>query len=171
MTPHDQQIQAQVKRHRNSVSWILALMCGFGFLLMPSLAAAEEPLNPSVKLCLQPLGDHDKRMLTASAKGVEYIYGFEVEIRPALKIPKKAWYAPRKRYRAEILLDYLRQDVLPRTECTFIVGFTSHDISTTKDEHKDWGILGLGEVGGVAAVVSSKRTHKRLKKPHTATRL
>jgi len=142
----------------------------FTLLFMPCAASAEEPLNPAVTLCMQPLGEYDKSMLKASAKGVEYLYGFKVEIRPALKMPKKAWYSPRKRYRAEVLLDYLRDDVWPRTECTFIVGFTSHDISTTKDEHKDWGILGLGEVGGVAAVVSSKRTHKRLKKPHTATR-
>jgi archaemetzincin len=162
----EEDIRLSLRQMFQSFSAVL----GCGLLLMPSLAPAEEPLNPAVTLCLQPLGDYDKSMLKASAKGVEYVYGFQVEIRPALKMPKQAWYSPRKRYRAEILLDYLRDDVLPRTACTFIVGFTSHDISTTKDEHKDWGILGLGEVGGVAAVVSSKRTHKRLKKPHTAIR-
>jgi archaemetzincin len=148
----------------------IVLLLAFAVFWMPGTASAEEPLNPDVKLCLQPLGEHDKAMLKASAKGVEYLYGFTVEVRPVLAMPKQAWYSPRKRYRAEVLLDFLRKDVLPRTQCTFIVGFTSHDISTTKDDHKDWGVLGLGEIGGVAAVVSSHRTHKRLKKPHTATR-
>ncbi len=156
--------------HSRSVSSAIALILACGLSLIPNIASAKKPPNDSVTLCLQPLGDYDKAMLKASATGVEHLYGFKVEVRPALSMPKAAWYQPRKRYRAEILLDFLRQDVLPRTDCTFIVGFTSHDISTTKDEHKDWGILGLGEVGGVAAVVSSKRTHKRLKKPHTAIR-
>lgn len=146
------------------------LFVAFGLFMLPSVASAEGPLNPDVTLCLQPLGEFDNSMLKAAARGVEYLYGFRVEIRPALKMPKQAWYKPRKRYRAEVLLAYLRNDILPRTKCTFIVGFTSQDISTTKGEVKDWGILGLGEVGGVAAVVSSHRTHKRLKEPHTATR-
>ena len=152
--------------------WFLPLFCVLwvGMTWLPSTARAEGPLNANVTLCLQPLGDYNKAMLKASARGVEQLYGFHDEVPPAHAMPKAAWYAPRKRYRAEILLDFLRDDVLPRTQCKFIVGFTSHDISTTKDEHKDWGILGLGEVGGVAAVVSSFRTHKRLKKPHTPTR-
>jgi archaemetzincin len=38
-----------------------------------------------------------------------------------------------------------------------VLGFTAADISTTKGEHVDWGVLGLGTLGGPSCVVSSFR--------------
>jgi archaemetzincin len=40
------------------------------------------------------------------------------------------------------------------------MGITASDISTTKGEHKDWGIFGLGAIGGRASVVSSFRLRR-----------
>ncbi len=76
-----------------------------------------------------------------------------------------AWYPPRQRYRADKLLDHLTQAVIPGTGCNFIVGFTSEDISTTKPPHVDWGVFGLGTIGGPAAVVSTDRLLPRDKGP------
>jgi archaemetzincin len=147
----------------------------FCLLGLPLTASAETPApdkvtNPDVTLCLVPLGKHDPKMLAAAERGVRHVFGFATLILPKRKLPQPAWYAPRERWRAEKLLDFLREEVRPGTSCTYIVGFTSRDISTTKGEHVDWGILGLGELGGVAAVVSSYQTHKKLKPPHNATR-
>ncbi len=153
---------------RTLVTLLLILLPGVAFA--EGDAAPDEVTNPDVTLCLQPLGKYDKKMVAAAKRGVVHVFGFKVEVLPDRPMPKAAWYAPRKRWRADKLLDYLREEVRPGTSCTYIVGVTKQDISTTKGEHKDWGILGLGEVGGVAAVASSYRTHKRLKKPHTATR-
>ena len=38
-----------------------------------------------------------------------------------------------------------------------VVGLTASDISTTKRRHKDWGIFGLGTIGGPTCVVSRYR--------------
>ncbi len=126
-------------------------------------------VNPKVRACVQPLGKYDKQLLATAARGIVYLYGFEVHLLEPQPMPKAAYYKPRRRYRAEKLLDYLHTRT-QAAQCTLIVGFTSHDISTTKEPYKDWGILGLGEVGGVAAVVSSFRTHKNIARPHTPAR-
>ncbi len=107
--------------------------------------------------CLQPLGSHDPELLDAAARGVAALYGFTTEIREPAPLPDSAWYAPRQRYRADALLDHLDRRLIPGSGCNFIVGFTSQDISTTKPPHQDWGIFGLGNIGGPSAVVSTYR--------------
>lgn len=125
-------------------------------LLVPSMAAAD------VTVCLQPLGKHDKKLLAPIARGIEHLYGFEVQTLKPRPMPEAAWYAPRKRYRAAKILDQLDAD---RAEaCTVVIGVTKHDISDTKGDVEDWGIFGLGEIAGVSAVVSSYRLGKARKK-------
>ena len=38
-----------------------------------------------------------------------------------------------------------------------MIGITSKDVSTTMGKHADWGVFGLGELGGDACVVSTFR--------------
>ena len=142
-----------------------ALICTLG---TAAPAAAED--RPAT-LCVQPFEPFPKDMLAAVVRGVTYIYGFDVVVLQSTKLPKSTWYAPRKRHRADKLLDWMRANLLPTNdECRWIVGLTKSDISVTKGEHRDWGVLGLGEVDGRVAVVSSFRTHKKLTEPHTALR-
>ena len=56
-------------------------------------------------------------------------------------LPESAYYEPRKRYRAEKILEYLYSLRTDKNEK--IVGLTSSDISTTKDPYDDWGIFGM----------------------------
>lgn len=148
---------------------------GAATLLLTSagpVALAEPPAlevtNPTVVVCVQPLGDHDPKLLAASERGITYLYGYAVRRLPARPLPKAAWYAPRHRWRAEVLLDDLA--ATKPEGCTYILGFTHRDISTTKAPYHDWGILGLGEVGGVAGVVSTWRVSRKLSPPHTRAR-
>jgi len=136
------------------------------------VAQAERPTlevtNPEVVVCVQPLGDHDPRLLAASERGITYLYGFAVRRLPPRPLPKAAWVPARRRWRADVLLDDLSA---ARPEgCTMILGFTHRDISTTKLPYQDWGILGLGEVGGTAGVVSTWRVGRKLSAPHTRAR-
>ena len=110
-----------------------------------------------IKICIQPLGKYDSRLLEVGGRGIEYLFGFSVEVLEARTLPKKAYYAPRKRYRAEKLLEHIDEKIVPGSGCTAVVGFTRVDISTTKGKRKDWGILGLGMIDGTSAVVSSYR--------------
>jgi archaemetzincin len=87
----------------------------------------------------------------------------------AVGLPKAAYYAPRQRYRAEKLLEFLRDSC--RATFTKIVGITEVDISTTKGEYYDWGIFGLATIGGAACVVSSFRLKGKASAERFLTRL
>lgn len=71
---------------------------------------------------------------------------------PPIELPKTAFYKPRARYRAELLLDALQK--VPGWK---VVALTTKDISTTKGNVQDWGIMGLGSCPGHACVVSTYR--------------
>jgi archaemetzincin len=142
---------------------------------LPARAAAgggqdsppRAPARPRV--CLVPLGPHDRALIRPILRGMEELYGLDVSVRPALPLPAAAYYPPRRRYRAEKLLAFLDERVQPGS-CDFLIGFTQVDISTTKDEHEDWGILGLAWVGGPSGVVSSHRLGRRASRELQAMR-
>jgi archaemetzincin len=115
---------------------------------------------------LQPLGAElpaeDVAMVKAALVG---IYALDVRILPVKPLPQAAWYPPRRRWRAEKILEYLTS--LQPAEGGFMLGLTAADISTTKGKVTDWGVLGLGNlgdgVGGTTAVISTFRCHKKAK--------
>lgn len=106
-------------------------------------------------VAVQPLGKVDSAAAAAAKAGIERLYDFKVEVLPAVPLPIPAYYPPRKRYRAEKLLDHL--DSIKGGGFLKIIGLTTADISTTKGEFYDWGIFGLGSLGGTACVVSTYR--------------
>ncbi len=152
----------------------LAALTALGLCAHASLAWAEDAQDRAPKAgvtaCIQPLGKYSKKLLKASARGVTYLYGFEVRVLRARPMPKEVYYPKRKRWRADRILDWLDAEIYPGSECTMVLAFTSHDISTTTDEKEDWGILGLAQVGGRVGVVSTYRTRRGLKRPHTRLR-
>lgn len=81
----------------------------------------------------------------------------EVVWHERIPLPRAAWYAPRKRWRADVLLEHLVALVPEAPPSTRVLGLTTKDISTTKGEHHDWGVFGLGYMPGQAAVISSHR--------------
>ena len=82
------------------------------------------------------------------------------EMSDIFTLPKSAYYAPRKRYRAEVLLKDLQLNTGTRDR---ILAVTTQDISTTHNGVYDWGIMGLAAQPGVAAVISTYR----LRSPNT----
>jgi len=136
--------------------WVLAIAVSSGSLPLGP-ARADEPSPADYRVCIQPLGAHDRALMATAVHGIESLYGFTVTVLKPRPLPDKAWYPARKRWRADSLLDWLDAEAVPRSGCDAVVGFTSRDISTTKGEHVDWGVLGLGRLGGPSAVVSSYR--------------
>jgi archaemetzincin len=117
------------------------------------------PASPKITIALQPFKDFDTSLISKVKKGITDFYGdINMVIQPITELPKMAWYPPRNRYRAERLLVFL--DSIRNDSCTKILGLTSKDISTAKGEYVDWGIFGLGELGGPTCVVSSFRLRK-----------
>ena len=139
------------------------LLCSPPLRAVALLALAAIPLAaaadaPAPKVCLQPLGDYDERLLAPIARGLAQVYGFEVRQLSPRALPPAAWYEPRRRYRAARVLDHLRDEVWrAQRDCDFLVGFTAADISMTKGRHADWGVLGLSYRGEGVSVLSSFR--------------
>jgi archaemetzincin len=132
-------------------------------LSAPAPANAERRVSAAKPtVCVVPLGSYDKGMLPVVTRGIEYLYRLEVKLLEPRPLPRTAWYSPRRRYRAEKLLNFLDARVLPGSGCDLVMGFTGVDISTTKGEHPDWGILGLAWIGGPSGVVSTHRLGRRV---------
>jgi archaemetzincin len=80
-----------------------------------------------------------------------------IEVKAVTGLPVAAWYAPRKRYKADTLLRYLAS-ITPKGHVS--MGVTNKDISTSNGNIPDWGIFGYGYMPGNACVVSTFRLHK-----------
>lgn len=78
-------------------------------------------------------------------------------LRTPIQLPKKAYYPPRNRYRADSLIKYLSNFV---SDDTVVIGLTNKDISTTKGDISDFGVMGLGYCPGNSCVVSTFRLAK-----------
>lgn len=111
---------------------------------------------PGRSVRLQPLGDDlADQDLAQARRAIERHFGAAVEVLPRLPMPQAAYYPPRRRYRADRLLDALAE--LPAGTGQYTLGATAVDISWTKGAHEDWGVLGLARIGGSVGVVSSFR--------------
>jgi len=135
-----------------------------GMLGLATVAAADPTKPAELVVCIQPigtLGKADAALLAPVGRGIERVFGFTVKTLEPIALPDDAWYQPRKRYRADKLLDHLAAEVLPTNGCNAVMGFTSVDISTTKDDIDDWGVLGLANIDGGVGVVSAYRMHLR----------
>ncbi|HUT78219.1 MAG TPA: archaemetzincin, partial [Polyangia bacterium] len=131
-------------------------------------AASVEPGPRVFVLALMPLGEVDEEAVRTARGSIELTYGWEVRLLEAQGLLASAWHEPRKRYRAEKLLSWLRGR--KPADADRIMGLTAADISTTKGRHQDWGICGLADLGGDAAVVSTYRIGRKLEKYPNAER-
>jgi archaemetzincin len=122
-------------------------------------------------VAIQPIGEG------ASGKQIEAIraalfafYGFQTTVLSSASLPKAAYYAKRRRYRADTLLDFLLTKIPAGAHR--IIGVTNADISTTKGKIHDWGVLGLATLDGKACVISAYRAKRGARGvEHTRTRL
>lgn len=112
--------------------------------------------DPQPVVAIHPLGPVKAADIQQVKAGIEALYAVTVEILPEKPLPKAAYYPPRGRYKADDITDALSA-AFPQAGANKIVGLTTSDISATTDEGKDWGIMGLGQLGGSACVVSTFR--------------
>jgi archaemetzincin len=142
---------------------IAAVLLGLG---TPDTTSAPRALY------VQPLGGCAQRNPGTAfvVAALRAFYPIEVRVLDCQELPKAAYYPPRRRYRAERLLVHLNQR-MPKDGWR-ILGLTDVDISTTKEDFVDWGVMGLGELPGTATVISSFRCRKKARSPaHARERL
>ena len=116
-----------------------------------SIALKDKP----VIIILQPIGNFSKTTLKFLEDSIPKFYTVKIVIASPEAFPSNAYYASRKRYRADTIINWLKQ--IKPDSARLIVALTNSDISTTKGSIKDYGVMGLGFQPGVACVVSSFR--------------
>jgi archaemetzincin len=76
------------------------------------------------------------------------------EILKETSLPANSFYKPRRRYVADTILNFLRDN---NSRPDKVIGITTKDISTQKNGAANWGIMGLGFCLGESCVISSFR--------------
>lgn len=122
-----------------------------------------------IKVALQPLGEVPADLPILLKKEIEAFYFSKVEILPAIDFPDSTYYPPRKRYRADKTIAFLRSVKPDRFDK--ILGVTEKDISTTKGEFKDYGIMGLAYRPGRSGIVSTFRCKRNVSKKIATERM
>ncbi|NMO23264.1 hypothetical protein HPC49_49015 [Pyxidicoccus fallax] len=124
-------------------------------------ASAEPPPPAEPVVAIVPLGKVSPEVLERVSGELQARMRVRVRVEPQRELPKEAFHAPRRRWRAEKLLDAL--DASPPKGAWKVVGVTEAEISTTKGDIPDWGIAGLGSTGGLSCVVSTHIYRKHSK--------
>ena len=116
-----------------------------------------------------PFGEISGREVDSVKTAIQRLYGFEVKVLDPVQLPKMAYTEIRyPRYRADSILLWLGGHIPDSLD--MMVGLTNKDISVTKYldarrlkikepewQYRDFGVFGLGSVGGSTCVVSSNR--------------
>ncbi|TDW47882.1 archaemetzincin [Flavobacterium sp. 270] len=128
-------------------------------LIFFSCQKAKVERNSKV-IVIQPLGNFQSDAAQEVLEKIREINP-NVVLRKSIDFPLGSYYKPRNRFRADSIIKYLKSQV--GTD-SVIVGLSSKDISTTKNGHQYWGIMGLGYHPGSACVVSDFRLSDKNKK-------
>ena len=139
--------------------WRLPMIAALEVLAFLGIPAHSDAAGRQV-LLIQPLGrelPHEEVAVVRQA--LVGFYNVQIRVLPRVDLPKQAYYEPRRRYRAEIILPFLLEK-LP-SDGDRILGLTTVDISTGKGSIKDWGILGLANLGGKECIISAFRCQKQ----------
>jgi archaemetzincin len=105
-----------------------------------------------LSIILLLLGYNDEVSVKHVKHEIESFYNIKVTVQRA-DMPNIAYYKPRNRYRANILLHWLSK-TYPGDR---VIAITSHDISITSGEIYDWGVFGLGSLHNNVSVTSVYR--------------
>lgn len=114
--------------------------------------------NPPI-IIIKPLGKIEASTIN---KVRTFLLNFfpDVRISNNEKMPIEAYFAPRKRYRADRIICLLHNR---SKNGEIYIGITHSDISTTKGSIPDFGVMGLALRPGKGAVVSDYRLKDKSK--------
>ena len=105
------------------------------------------------KIILLPLGKINNATIKNIYDSLQQIFPDVMLMKKEL-MPSIAYTAPRNRYRADTLIHWMNRRA---KENEVFLGITSFDISSTKKDTPDFGIMGLGFRPGNACVASDFR--------------
>ena len=138
--------------------FLFLLICLFGVFACGgnSQGTSEEQVTveKNKTILIQPLGDFPASLANSVCAKIKEINPYTIIGNP-IALPQSAYYTPRKRYRADSLLNFLYKKVDNKN--VIVLGLTYKDISTTKGNYLDYGVMGLARRPGNTCVVSTYR--------------
>lgn len=100
----------------------------------------------------------DDQIIKFLQNEIQLFYKCHADVILSGSLPQSAYKNSRNRYRADILLSFLKQKMPANTH--HIIGITNRDISVTVNHSPDWGVFGYAYCPGTASVVSGYRLQK-----------
>jgi archaemetzincin len=128
----------------------------FAILLLTSFSCQQITQANNSVIVIQPFNDFTPVLTNSVFAKIKEINPNTI-LRTPIQLPQKAYYPPRNRNRADSLIKYLSNFV---SADTVVIGLTNKDISTTKGDISDFGVMGLGYCPGNSCVVSTFRLAK-----------
>jgi archaemetzincin len=120
-------------------------------------ARRSTALEQNIIISLQPFDDVPSGHIKYIESSLSKLYG-SIEIKDPIPLPASAYYPKRHRYRADSLIIILK-NITPPDHVT--IGLTTKDISHTKGNIEDTGLMGLGFQPGSSCIVSTFRLSKK----------
>jgi archaemetzincin len=106
-----------------------------------------------ITIIIQPFVDIPSADLAYVTRELRKCYK-KIVVKTPIEFPRTSLNQARTRHRADSLIRYLTN----RTKVGYLtIGLTTKDISTTKGEYKDLGVMGLGYCPGKSCIASSFR--------------
>jgi len=127
----------------------------FSFILTTSVSC-QHITHANRAIAIQPFNDFMPTLTKSVFTKLKEISPNTI-LRTPLQLPTKSFYPPKNRYRADLLIKYLSDF---GSADTVVIGLTNKDISTTKGDILDFGVMGLGYCPGNSCVVSTFRLAK-----------
>lgn len=130
---------------------LIALLCCWVFFSCKS-RRENSPIQNTERVVLQPFRGFPRQEVNKLLPMLEKIL-VNLRVAETVELPSAAFYQPRNRYKADSLLSFLKS----RSDGAIYLGLTNQDISTSKGNLKDWGVMGLSYCPGKASIVSDFR--------------
>lgn len=143
------------------------LRCLLALWLSVAALAEAAPFS----LSLQPLGRVPTDLLTTVRTALERHYGVEVELLPAHEPSRAAYYPPRSRWRAPVLLETLQAAEPEPSRRRVVLALIDADIEAEVRDRPHWGVFGLAFQGRGVAVASPYRLRRGADRDRLRTRL
>ena len=131
----------------------------FSFILLTHAVSCKQPeiVKPKATVIrIQPFIDIPENEVRYVDSALRTFYS-NVILRKKIVFPEHSMNKLEYRYRADSLIKYLNTLA---AESEVIIGLTNRDISTTKGNVEDWGVMGLGYCPGRSCIASSFRLRK-----------
>ena len=138
---------------------IISTICLFFFSCKDSTIITSK--FRKTKVAIQPFESFPQDITKEVQMAIDSMYDIESTVLSPIDLPKHAYYSPRNRYRADSLIRHLKR--IKTSDYDKILGLTNSDISTTKGDYKDFGIMGLGFRPGSSCVGSIYRVQRGAK--------